>query len=69
MNFFGVQSHLYKKIGGGSIALIFVVPNRAGNRYDTTVSQFLGRTWTWPLNHTSYFVSIHENHSSTDNVS
>ena len=34
MNIFGVQSHLYKKIGGDSIALIFVIPNRAGNRYD-----------------------------------
>ena len=34
MNIFGVQSHLYKKIGGDSIALIFVVPSRAGNRYD-----------------------------------
>ena len=41
MNIFGVQSHLYKKIGGDSIVLIFVVPNRAGNRYDNNVLKFL----------------------------
>ena len=33
--FVGGQSHLNKKkIGGDSIALIFVVPSRAKNRYD-----------------------------------
>ena len=35
MNIFGVQSHLYKKIGGDSIALFFRVPSRAENRYDS----------------------------------
>ena len=35
MNILGVQSHLYKKIGGDSIALFFRIPSRAGNRYDT----------------------------------
>ena len=37
MNIFGVQSHLYKNIGGDSIALFFRVPSQAGNRYDTPI--------------------------------
>ena len=35
MNIFGVQSHLYKKIGDNSSALFFRVPSQAGNRYDS----------------------------------
>ena len=32
--FIGGQSHLNKKIGGDSIAFVFSLPSRAGNRYD-----------------------------------